>query len=147
MIQKRIFPIVIGAVLAGGTTALAAGYRPEDFLKLDLSTAVLSPVPLGPAAHFEPLPVEAKVETKPDPTPGQKAARAAAATSSHARPESPHKLAIPHVHVARPIERPHGAARTRLAHRPGNPLDAQALDTRIQTWPCRPGMGGICNWK
>jgi len=23
--------------------------------------------------------------------------------------------------------------------------DAQALDTRIQVWPCR--SGGICNWK
>jgi len=40
---------------------------------------------------------------------------------------------------------PRGAARTRLAHRHGNPLDAQAMDTRIQTWPCR--SGGICNWK
>ncbi len=35
------------------------------------------------------------------------------------------------------------AARTRLARRRGNPLDAQAFDTRIQVWPCR--SGGICN--
>jgi hypothetical protein len=39
-----------------------------------------------------------------------------------------------------------GAARTRLAHRHRNPLDAQAMDTRIQKWPCRSG-GGICDWK
>jgi hypothetical protein len=42
-------------------------------------------------------------------------------------------------------ERPRGAARANLAHRRRNPLDAQAMDTRIQVWPCR--SGGICNWK
>ena len=39
----------------------------------------------------------------------------------------------------------HGNARVKLARRHGNPLDAQATDTRIQTWPCR--TGGICNWQ
>ena len=38
-----------------------------------------------------------------------------------------------------------GAARTKLARRQSNPLDAQAMDTRVQTWPCK--SGGICNWK
>jgi len=33
----------------------------------------------------------------------------------------------------------------KLARLHGNPLDAQAFDTRIQVWPCR--SGGICNWK
>jgi hypothetical protein len=44
-------------------------------------------------------------------------------------------------------EKRRGTARIRLAHRHGNPLDAraQAMDRRIQTWPCR--SGGICNWK
>jgi hypothetical protein len=42
-------------------------------------------------------------------------------------------------------EKPRPAARTKLARRHGNPLDAQAFDTRIQVWPCR--SGGICNWK
>jgi hypothetical protein len=44
-------------------------------------------------------------------------------------------------------EKPGGAARARLAHHHGNPLDAraQAMDRHIQTWPCR--SGGICNWK
>src|SRR6266850_2340546 len=41
--------------------------------------------------------------------------------------------------------KPRGVARTRLAHRHGNPLDAQAQDTRVQAWPCK--SGGICNWK
>jgi hypothetical protein len=43
------------------------------------------------------------------------------------------------------VEKPRGVARTRVAHRRGNPLDAQAQDTRIQAWPCK--SGGICNWK
>jgi hypothetical protein len=47
------------------------------------------------------------------------------------------------VHVR--AEKPRGAARTRLAHRHRNPLDAQAMDTRIQVWPCK--SGGICKWK
>jgi hypothetical protein len=48
-------------------------------------------------------------------------------------------------HVA--VEKPKGAARTKLAHRHRDPLDAQAMDTRIQKWPCRSGGGGICDWK
>jgi hypothetical protein len=42
-------------------------------------------------------------------------------------------------------EKPRVAARTKLVRRHGNPLDAQAFDTRIQVWPCK--SGGICNWK
>jgi hypothetical protein len=42
-------------------------------------------------------------------------------------------------------EKPRVAARTKLARRHSNPLDAQARDTRIQTWPCK--SGGICDWQ
>jgi hypothetical protein len=48
---------------------------------------------------------------------------------------------------SRASAKPKGSARIRLAHRPRNPLDAEAMDTRIQKWPCRAGEGGICNWK
>jgi hypothetical protein len=41
--------------------------------------------------------------------------------------------------------KPHSAVRTRTARSHGNPLDAQAFDTRVQVWPCK--SGGICNWK
>jgi hypothetical protein len=41
--------------------------------------------------------------------------------------------------------KPRSVARTLAARSRGNPLDAQALDTRVQVWPCR--SGGICNWK
>jgi hypothetical protein len=42
-------------------------------------------------------------------------------------------------------EKPPAPARTKVARRHTNPLDAQAFDTRIQVWPCR--SGGICNWQ
>jgi len=37
--------------------------------------------------------------------------------------------------------------RVKLAQRHGNPLNAQAMDTRIQKWPCNPDNGGICAWQ
>jgi len=61
------------------------------------------------------------------------------------------KLPLRKAHAAKPqiaetrAAPPRAAARAKLAKRHGNPLDAQASDTRIQTWPCR--TGGICNWQ
>jgi hypothetical protein len=56
------------------------------------------------------------------------------------------KIVIPKTRVAHlRAETPRAAARTKLARRHGNPLDAQAFDPRIQVWPCK--SGGICNWK
>jgi hypothetical protein len=124
-----------------GTPSFAEQYRPEEFLTLDLSKAVLSPKPLGPPAQFEPVPVQAKtdfeskaVQAEPvhvDPLPrhGQAVRRSAA------------KVKI----VQAPAEKPRAPARTKMVRRHSNPLDAQASDTRIQVWPCR--SGGICNWQ
>jgi hypothetical protein len=108
---------------------MADGYRPDEFLSLDLSKAALSPKPLGPPAQFEPVPVEAKAD------PQRRHVHANAA------PKATAKIRVAHVRA----QKPHPAARTRLAHRHSNPLDAQAFDTRIQVWPCR--SGGICNWQ
>ncbi|CCD90495.1 conserved exported hypothetical protein [Bradyrhizobium sp. ORS 375] len=127
------------AALLVGTDAMAGAYRPGDFLRLDLSRAVLSPEPLGPEAHFEAVPIEAKTD------------RPAAVSRSAIDPEVhsavPRAVATRRVRSDKTAERPRGAARTNLAHRRGNPLDAQAMDTRIQTWPCKPGSGGICSWR
>jgi hypothetical protein len=139
MVLKFIVPVILGAALINGATVMAADYRPGEFLKLDLSKAVLSPKPLGPQAYFEPLPIEAKTDQKPD--------QAVAATQPEARPDVPRNVTTARVRAARPLDRSRGPARTKLAHRHGNPLDAQAMDSRIQTWPCRPGSGGICGWK
>lgn len=145
MVLKFIVPIILSAALVDG--AMAADYRPDEYLKLDLSKAVLSPAPLGPEAHFEPLPIEAKADIKPDQNTDRKPDQAVAATQPEARPDVPRNATAARVRVARPLARPRGEARTRLAHRRGNPLDAQAMDSHIQTWPCRPGAGGICAWK
>jgi hypothetical protein len=144
MVLKRLVPALAAAALfAAGSVALADEYRPDEFLGMDLSKAVLSPKPLGPATHFAPVAVEAKTDAKSDRTSEPDWARNSLKTE-------PKQVAVQDVRVT-PLHRTahvaaKGAARTRLAHRHRNPLDAQAMDTRIQKWPCRSG-GGICGWK
>jgi hypothetical protein len=140
MTPKRIAPrsvfaaTLCTALLIWGNVALADDqYKPGEFLTLDLATAVLSPKPLGPASEFAPVTVEAKADRANESPP--------AAVASKAAPD----VVVGGIHVATRAEKPSHAVRTRLAHRRGNPLDAQAFDTRIQVWPCR--SGGICNWK
>ncbi|WP_426610651.1 hypothetical protein [Bradyrhizobium sp. McL0616] len=138
MVLKSVhFAVAIALVLAGGGVARADDYKPNEYLGLDLSKAVLSPKRLGPETQFAPVALEAR---------GGNEAQA------RAQPvDVPKKVAAERVHVSEPkvaqtkSVQPRGAARTKLAHRHGNPLDAQARDTRIQTWPCR--TGGICNWQ
>ena len=136
---KRVF-IVTTCVLAwSGMAAAAEPYRGDQLLNLDLSQAVLSPQPIGPPNQFTPGPLDVHVAREDAPP------RASVVTGG--TPESAMPAAIIHrtrVAHAR-AEKPRGAARIRLAHRHGNPLDAQAFDTRIQVWPCR--SGGICGWK
>ena len=138
MVLKSVpFAVAIALVLAWGGIARADDYKPGDYLGLDLSKAVLSPKRLGPETQFAPVALEAKdgneAQARVEPV------------------DVPKKVAAERVHVSEPkiahakSAQPRGAARTKLAHRHGNPLDAQAMDTRIQTWPCR--SGGICNWK
>jgi hypothetical protein len=102
---------------------------------------VLSPTPLGPPQQFTPAPVppEASADHGSD---GPRASTEPKAAVAAVVPKAPVELRVARLRV----ERPRGAARTRLAHRHGNPLDAQAFDTRIQVWPCK-SSGGICDWK
>jgi hypothetical protein len=130
MVLKGILAAVVCAGLLVGSAASAAErYKPDEFLNLDLSKAALSPKRLGPPARFEPIPIEAKAD------PQTKAVHVDAA------PKVAPKVKIVHARA----EKPRVAARTKLARRHTNPLDAQAFDTRIQVWPCR--SGGICNWQ
>ncbi|WGD50423.1 hypothetical protein QA641_33255 [Bradyrhizobium sp. CB1650] len=138
MVLKGVhFALVAALALAWGGISRADEYKPDDYLSLDLSKAVLSPKRLGPETQFAPVALEA---------------RGGSDAQARARPmDVPKKVAAERVHVPAPkvartrSAQPRGAARTKLAHRHGNPLDAQAMDTRIQTWPCR--SGGICNWR
>jgi hypothetical protein len=150
MILKNIFAAVICAVLlAASSPSKADEYRPDEFLSLDLSKAVLSSKPLGPRSEFAPVAIEARTD------PGSEGAQARMepranpkiAVSRNLKVTVPKAaIAVPNVTVAhiRP-EKPRGAGRAKLAQRHGNPLDAEARDTRIQVWPCK--SGGICNWQ
>jgi hypothetical protein len=127
--RNVVIAVICTTLLAWGGFAAADEYQPDEFLGLDLSTAVLSPKPLGPPAEFAPVAVEARADRAGEPAPVR------VVRVAH------QKIRVANIRA----EKPRGAARTRLAHRHGNPLDAQAFDTRIQVWPCR--SGGICNWK
>src|ERR1700730_17351121 len=142
MVLKDVFIATTCALLLGWSgVSMADEYRPDQFLGLDLSTAVLSPNPLGPPAEFEPLPVEARGDREIDGP--QVRAEPTAEPRLHMQSRRIAHLPDqkPRVHA----EERRGAARTKLAHRHANPLDAQAFDARVQVWPCK--SGGICNWK
>ncbi|TPQ38187.1 hypothetical protein C2U70_09500 [Bradyrhizobium guangdongense] len=136
VLKSFSFGLVTALALAWGGGALADDYRPSDFLGMDLSKAVLSPKRLGPPTEFAPVAVEAKSDMKSD-------AQARTVTGDMPKQVATERVRAPSAKVAQTQHR--GVARAKLAHRHGNPLDAQAMDTRIQTWPCR--TGGICNWK
>lgn len=130
VLKNAIIPALCAGFLMSGSTALADQYRAGELIGLDLPSALLSPKRLGPDTQFAPIRIEARTERKPVKTervivrkpPGRQA------------------------HVAQQrTEKPRGAARARVVRRHGNPLDAQARDTRIQTWPCK--SGGICDWQ
>jgi hypothetical protein len=128
---KYLFLVVLSAALVlPASASVAAEYRPDEFLSLDPSNALLSPIPLGPANAFVPVPAKAHVNSD---VAGPQARAEPLPAPNHARAE-----------IAR-VAKPHGAARTRLAHRHRDPLDAQARDARIQAWPCK--SGGICSWR
>jgi hypothetical protein len=142
LVLKNLFVAVTGALLLGWSgVSIADEYRPDQFLGLDLSRAVLSPKRLGPSAEFEPLPVQAKDDREAEGR--QVPAEPTAEPRLHM--QSPRVVDLPDEKPRRHAEKPRGVARTKLAHRHGNPLDAQAFDARVQVWPCR--SGGICNWK
>jgi hypothetical protein len=132
------------ALVALGTPARADEYRAGEFFGLDLSKAVLSPKRLGPPAEFAPVPVEARTDAKRN---------VAEPKADDPRADTPRIVRA--TRIAPSVEKPRVAqtrveklrtpARAKLARRQSSPLNAQAMDTRVQTWPCR--SGGICNWK
>jgi hypothetical protein len=138
MVRNIFIPILCATTLAWSGLSMADEYRPNEFLSLDLSKAVLSPKPLGPASGFAPGPLDVTVNRE----------------SGQARAEPPdesrvvvhnsrvvHNTRVAHVRA----EPARHSARTKLARQHRNPVDAQAFDARVQVWPCK--SGGICNWK
>jgi hypothetical protein len=131
MVLKNAFAAVLctGLLMSGGA-ALADEYRAGELFSLDPSSALLSPKRLGPETQFAPVRIEARTDRKPVKTERVIVRR------------TPERKA--HVTHER-VEKPRAAVRTKLTRRHSNPLDAQARDTRIQTWPCK--SGGICEWQ
>jgi hypothetical protein len=134
VLKNAIAAALCTGLLMSGSAALADEYRPSEFLGLDLSQAVLSPKRLGPETQFAPVRIEARSDRKPIKTERVVVSKAAA----------PKPLVETQVAQER-AAKPRGVARAKLARRHTNPLDAQARDTRIQTWPCK--SGGICGWQ
>jgi hypothetical protein len=144
-LKQAVAVVACATLVALGAPARADGYTADEFLNLDLSKALLSPKRLGPPAEFSRVPVEARTDAKPvattrvfvEPKPAQRKVRTANVRT----------------------EKPRTPARAKLARRPSNPLDANAMarpvqttriqskriqPKQIQTWPC--ASGGICNW-
>ena len=139
MVLKSAFvaAVCVGLLALAGPAA-ADEYQPSEFLKLDLSQAILSPKRLGPETQFGPVRIEARSDRRP-----VKTERVVVPKEAAPKPyvETDVRTHVAHARAAKP----RGAARTKLAQRHSNPLDAQARDTRIQTWPCK--SGGICGWQ
>ena len=141
VLRNVIAAALCTGLLMSGSAALADEYRAGELIGLDLSTALLSPKRLGPETEFAPVRIEARSDRKPVKTERVVVAKAAAPKPhvTHERVERPTRVVHQHA------EKPRGAARVKLARRHTNPLDAQARDTRIQTWPCK--SGAICGWQ
>jgi hypothetical protein len=130
VLKNAIAAALCTGFLMSGNAAMADEYRAGELIGLDLSKALLSPKRLGPETEFAPVRIEARSDRKP-----VKTERVVVAKEAAPKPQ------IAQVRV----EKPRAAARAKLARRHTNPLDAQARDTRVQTWPCK--SGGICDWQ
>ena len=130
VLKNAIAAALCTGLLMSGSATLADEYRADEFLGLDLPQALLSPKRLGPETQFAPVRIEARTDRKP-----VKTERVVVSKEAAPKPQMAQER----------VEKPRAAARTKLARRHTNPLDAQARDTRIQTWPCK--SGGICGWE
>jgi len=130
VLKSAIATALCAGLLISGGAALADEYKAGELIGLDLSQAVLSPKRLGPETQFAPVRIEARSDRRP-----VKTERVVVPKEAAPKPQMAQER----------VEKPRAAARTKLARRHSNPLDAQARDTRIQTWPCK--SGGICDWQ
>ena len=131
-------PVRLQAMTDGGSEAARASVEPKVPPTTAAPRAGIAHRGPGARARLEPT-ARLKIATR-TPTPAQRTAAASLA------PKAGPELASRKTGTA-PIAgvKPRSAARTLVARSRGNPLDAQALDTRVQVWPCK--SGGICNWK
>ena len=136
MVPKSVFIAFASTmVMAWNGVAVADQYRPDEFLHLDLSRAVLSPKPLGPASRFAPGPLDvnigrgssdtrASVEPKANVESTESAeSKGSVEPKASAEAKAEPTITVQKTKVVR-AEKTRGPARMKLArHR--NPLDAQ----------------------
>src|SRR5215475_14977392 len=105
MVPKPVcFAIFAVALVAVGSVAMADEYRPDEFLGLDLSKAVLSPKRLGPPTQFAPVAVEAKSDSNRASEP---------AWARNELKTEPRKVAVQNVHM-RDVHVTHSRQATRV---------------------------------
>jgi len=167
MVLNRVWLAATGLMFLGVTALASSGlaaaqqYHAGEFLNLDLSRAVLSPRPLGPAASFTPGPLDVTIDRVKDASQANAELvvdpKTVPAVTVHAENTSTPKATTPkaaapptattatRVVHARVERAPPHKPRALVALHGRNPIEAQARDTSVQVWPCR--SGGICNWK
>src|SRR5437868_1207870 len=103
MVLKSAFAVAVcTGLLALSVPATADEYRPDEFLGLDLSKAVLSPKRLGPPTEFAPVPIEAKADRRDG-------------AQARAAEEADRKIVVRTTRVAvEPVERPRATARANV---------------------------------
>ena len=146
-LKSTIAAVLCTGLLMSGSAALADEYKAGELIGIDPSTALLSPKRLGPETQFAPVRIEARTDRKPVKTERVVVSKTAEPSKTLEPKKNAEKTRVePRTRVVQQrVEKPRGAARTKLARRHSNPLDAQARDTRVQTWPCK--SGGICDWQ
>jgi hypothetical protein len=156
MALRNVFIAGIGvAALAWSDPLVAQQYHAGEFLNLDLSSAVLSPKPLGPATSFTPGPLDVTVDHGNDATQAHAESvvgpKTVPAATVHVESKSATQTTLGTTasrkrvaHARAERSAPH-APRALVALHGRNPVEAQARETRIQVWPCK--SGGICHWK
>ena len=136
MVLKNTFIALIGALfMAWSGVSAADEYRPDQFLGLDLSKAALSPKPARASHRILAVPDRGKEryaseDAQPRAEPMSEA-RLAVHEPNLVIPETrviekagvSRKTGVAHLRA----EKPRGAARTKLARRHGNPLDAAGV--------------------
>ena len=156
MVLNRVWLAAIGVTaLAWSGLASAQQYRAGEFLNLDLSRAVLSPKPLGPAASFTPGPLDVTIDRGKDASQANAelvvnpktvpVATVRAENTSPTKVEPRSATTAARVAHARVERAPARRLRALVALHGRSPIEAQARDTNVQVWPCK--SGGICNWK
>src|ERR1700722_7750942 len=177
MVLNRVCFAAFGVmILAWSGPSAAQQYRPNEFLNLDLSRAVLSPTPLGPVASFSPGPLDVTVDRGKDAAPASAELvvdpKTVVTTTVHAENDSTPKTSTPKNATSkysasknstsktaiRTAASGMSAARLRAADRsaPDKPRALVALHGRnpVEAQARDTSVqvwpcrsGGICNWK